>query len=134
MIQDQLWHESPEDALRSLIDRLGGFKKVGHALWPAMPIADASRKLMHCTDPERDHKLSLGELCALLAMGQKVGCHVAMRFLSQCAGYQDPQPIDPESELQRLEKAMADHMTGLRSLQRQFEDTVGRLHGVARNA
>lgn len=104
MHQESLWHESTEDALRSLVDALGGFKKVGAMLRPTLPVDQAGRWLAQCMDASRPEKLALEDLLFLLAEGRKQGCHVAATFLMRRSGYKDPEPLDVETELQRLQR------------------------------
>lgn len=104
MQQQVLWHESPEEALRSLVDALGGFKKVGAQLRPSLPADQAGRWLAQCLDSGRAEKLALDELLWLLAEGCRRGCHVASTFFMRQAGYKTPEPMDVETELQRLQR------------------------------
>lgn len=102
--QDALWHDTPEDAVRSLVDALGGFKRVGSSLWPALPVDSAGRRLAQCLDAERAEKLTLSELLMLLRLGQQRSVHTAAAFFMEAAGYRAPEPIAPrdaQAELQR---------------------------------
>lgn len=103
-IQQDLWHESIEDALRSVIDGVGGFKKVGVALWPALPVEDAGRKLANCLRRDRPEKLSLDELLLVLKQGREAGVHVGMAFIAQMTGYEEPRPTDPQSQHEKLQR------------------------------
>lgn len=113
--QQDLWHDTPEDALRSAVDALGGFKKVGSELWPALPIEQAARRLAQSLDADRAEKLSLAELCLVLRMARAAGVHVAASFLMADAGYGEPVPVDPLTEQQKLQR---EFLTGLASLQK----------------
>lgn len=102
--QQNLWHDTPEQALRSAVDALGGFKRVGSEIWPALPADAAGRKLSQCLDDDRPEKLSLSELCMVLRMARTKGIHVAAAFLMTDAGYADPVPVDPETEKEKLQR------------------------------
>lgn len=104
MTQQALWHETFEDALTDLVSALGGPKRVGSALWPVLPVEDAARKLAHCLDRNKSNKLSPDELLVILTMGREAHCHLAVTFLNRATGYADPVPVDPESEVQRLQR------------------------------
>ncbi|WP_018935677.1 MULTISPECIES: hypothetical protein [unclassified Thioalkalivibrio] len=104
MKQEDLWHDSLEEALRTVVMALGGPKRVASDLWPGKSITDGARHLNHCLDTERAEKLSLGELVWLLQAGSRAGVHTAMAHLAESAGYAEPKPVTPEeqqSELQR---------------------------------
>lgn len=113
--QESLWHESIEDALRSVIDGVGGFKKVGAVLWPALPVDDAGRKLAKCLHRERPEKLSYDELLLILRLGREEGVHVAMAFIAQQAGYETPQPSNPQTEHEKLQR---DFVRGVQEMSR----------------
>lgn len=103
-LQQPLWHDSAEDAFRSLVDAIGGFKRVGCELWPALPADQAGRRLAQCLDADRPEKLTLAETAMLLRRGRMAGVHTAATFLMRDAGYADPVPVDPETEKQRLQR------------------------------
>jgi hypothetical protein len=49
--------ESFNDALIECVKAAGGSKAVGVALWPAMGVEAAQRRLLACLNPERNEKL-----------------------------------------------------------------------------
>lgn len=104
MDQQELWHDTLEDALRTVVDAAGGPKKVADKLWPSMPLADAARKLNHCLDPERAEKLTPREIQLLLQWGREHNCHAAMVFLNRECGYHPPEPTDPETEIAKAKR------------------------------
>lgn len=103
-VQGSLWHESFRDALRDLVSVLGGFKAVGSRMWPAKPADEAGRHLADCLNTAKPHKLSLEELEWLLCEGRRANCHIGMHYLAHRADYECPSPVDPETELQRLQR------------------------------
>lgn len=127
MTQNQLWHDTFEDALRAILDAAGGPKKVAADLWPSKSLSDAHRRLLHCLDPERDQKLSLDELVWLMAKGREVGCHTAMAYIARACGYADSVPVDPEDERAELQRAF------LESVKAQ-KDILKRMEALARAA
>lgn len=121
MTQNQLWHDSFEDALRAVLEAAGGPKAVASEMWPSKPFAEAHRRLLHCLDPERDQKLSLDELRWLIAKGREVGCHTAMAFLARDCGYTDPVPVDPEDERAELQRAFLASMKAQKDILKRME-------------
>lgn len=104
MNQQSLWHEEPEEAMRALIDALGGPKKVGLDLYPDKPMEEARRLVLKWCDPDRQEKPSLTQLLFLLRKGRAVGCHVFAAFLLRQSGYDDPRPVEPTDELAELQR------------------------------
>lgn len=102
MDQQDLWHDSLEEAQQAAVIAIGGPKKVGAMLWPTMKITDAARKLNHCLDPERPEKLSAGEFELLGQCAREASCHTIMAYLARRWGYQKPLPIQPEDEQAKL--------------------------------
>ena len=124
--QSLLWHDTPEDALRSAVDSLGGFKKVGSALWPSIAVDAAGRKLSQSLDSDRAEKLSLSELCMLLRMARASGVHVAASFLLMDAGYAQPVPIDPESEKEKLQRQFINATATLAAMASRIQSLAAR--------
>lgn len=111
--QQPLWHESLEDALRSVVDFLGGPKVIGTQVWPTKAPQDAARYLNHCLDPERQEKLAPGEIVWILREGSKAGCHVGMHYLNETCFYDRAKPVskeDRKAELHRQFNETAEHM------------------------
>lgn len=102
-MQQELWHDTFEDALRSTVEACG-VKRVAAEFWPEKPIADATRLLLHSLDSGRSEKLSASQIALIIERGREAGCHIAMAYLCQRASYADPQPIDPEDEKARLSR------------------------------
>lgn len=100
MNQSALWHDSLYDAVRAAVDAIGGPKKVGALLWPAKPLAEAQRRLLHCLDPERDHKLSLDEFELIFVEARKADCHTIAQYLAG-HGYK-VEPTNPRDEHDQL--------------------------------
>lgn len=101
MNQQPLWHEYPEDALRAVIDALGGPKKVGGALMPDKPVDDARREVDGWCDRHRKEKPTLSQLCWLIEEGRKTGCHVLIQYFGSSYRVEAIEPRDELAELQR---------------------------------
>lgn len=105
MDQPYLWHDTLEEAFQDVVSALGGPKKAAALLWPSLfkrSPNDAARKLSHCLDHERAEKLSFDEILLLGEKGREVNCHTIMHFLAKYWGYQDPMPLDPKTENEKL--------------------------------
>lgn len=120
MTQCRLFHETAEEALSSLIDVLGGYKRVAGEMWPSMPLEEARRRLADCLNPTRAHKLELSEIVWLLKKGRAAGQHVAMAFINDACGYDKPNPVDPETEVARLQREFTESVNRLSDIQRQL--------------
>lgn len=121
MSQQPLWHENIEQALSTLVDAMGGFKRVGAEMWPTMSADEAGRRLADCLNPARSHKLALSELCWLLAKGRGIENHIAMAFLNEHAGYAPPVTIEPEDEFQKSQRLFARSVEHLTELAQKLE-------------
>lgn len=127
MQQHALWHDSTEDALRSLVDQLGGFKRIGSSLRPSMSADQAGRWLAQCLDSTRPEKLGLDDLVWLLAEGRRKGCHVAAAYILRTAGYKAPEVLDAETELQRLQRQFVEATQALSLIGREIEAVAGQV-------
>jgi hypothetical protein len=102
MDQPPLFVESIYDALRAIVNHVGGPKTVGAALWPAKSVDDARRQLLDCLNPERHEKLDPDQLVLLFRMGREAGFHVSKHFFDTETGYLPSTPADPTEEQARL--------------------------------
>lgn len=100
--QPELFHETLNDALREIVDLLGGAKKVAPAMRPEKTVDAGARWLLDCLNPDRDHRLDPDQVQWLLREGRRIGCHSAMRFLARECGYAEPVPIDRGDQVQHL--------------------------------
>lgn len=95
--------ESFGDALVEAIKALGGSKKVGADLWPAMEVGAAQRKLIACMSDSRPEKLSTDEVMFVLRKAREAGCHVAIEWLCAELAYSRPQPIARADARERIQ-------------------------------
>jgi hypothetical protein len=116
--QQELWHDSLEDALRDVVHALGGTKEIGYRLWPGKGPQEASKYLSRILDSTRAEKPTLGELLLILKWGREAGVHTAMGYIAQETGYK-AEPVEPEDERA--------------ALQREFNDSVKRLEKIQRD-
>lgn len=119
-MQNQLFYDTYEDAIRDTVMALGGFKKVGNMLWPAMPVDDAGRKLAHCLNTDKREKLDLGELSLIRKAGRQVGVHILAHYEMRDSGYAEPQPLAPEDEAAQLQREFITAVKALDGIQQRL--------------
>lgn len=124
MTQDTLWHDTFEDALRDVVQALGGPKRVASQLWPGKGLQEAARYLNHCLDVERNEKLSPGEIIWIMRAGAQAGCHVAMTFIADSCLYERPRPVTRRDREAELRQQFVESVQQLEILRREME----RLH------
>lgn len=115
--QIPLFYDTYEDAIRDCVTALGGNKKVGNMLWPAMPVDEAGRKLAHCLNTDKREKLDLGELRLIRREARKAGIHILAHYEARDAGYAEPQPLTPEDEAAQLQKEFIASVKALEAIQ-----------------
>ena len=116
MVPQSLFYETFPDALKAVVQALGGAKPVGSKLWPEKTPDAAARQLNDCLNEARPEKLSPEQVLWLLAAGRKVGCHAAMNYLAREAGYSDPMPVEPEDERARLQREFIEAQKAMQAL------------------
>ncbi len=112
-----LFYDTYEDAVRDCVTALGGLKRVGNLLWPAMPADDAGRKLAACLNADKREKLDLGELRLIRREARKAGVHILMHYEARDAGYTEPTPMNPEDEAAQLQREFIASVKALEVLQ-----------------
>ncbi len=116
------FYDCLEDALKSLVQRLGGAKAVGAALFPEKSPDSAARALLDCLNPERAEKLSAGQILLVLRMGHEAGIHDAKRYIDAETGYETVPVTRAEQEdrlvsvIDSASKTMRDAMQALARL------------------
>ncbi len=119
-MQIPLFYDTYEDAIRDCVTALGGNKRVGSMLWPAMPVDEAGRKLAHCLNAEKREKLDLGELRLIRREARKAGIHILAHYEARDAGYSEPMPLNPEDEGAQLKREFIASVKGLERLQERM--------------
>lgn len=114
---ERLFYDDVNDALRTVIQSLGGSKAVGMRIWPEKAPDAAGRLLSDCLNNAKPEKLSPDQVLALLRWGHDIGCHAGMQYLAQECGY-EIRPITPDAERDRLADAI---LTGARTLERALK-------------
>lgn len=114
------------DALQHAVTALGGYKKVGAALRPELPIEQAAQWLRDCLAPSRREKLSPEQVLLLIRMSRDAGVHGVMDYVALNTGYR-AMPVDADAQKQALQETIA---AGVELLNRQMA-ALNRLSSVA---
>lgn len=118
------FYEAPEDALRAMVQLLGGAKQVGARLWPDKSPDAAGRLLLDSLNPSRAEKLDVGQIMLILRMARDAGHHGAMGWIAGEVGY-EAKPVTRAEEADRLAlvveqstKTLSSALAALERLQR----------------
>jgi hypothetical protein len=101
MQSDLPFYESPEDALKSAVQELGGAKQVGAALWPDKTPDAARTRLLDCLNPARSERLDVTELMFVFRKARDAGCHGPFSWLCAEIGY-EARAVTKAEEVDRL--------------------------------
>lgn len=123
MSQPALFHESINDALRELVQALGGTKAVGARMRPELPADHAGRWLNDCLNMERREHLTPEQVVWLMASGRQIGAHGAINWLAGECGYSTPAPVEPEDERARLQREYIEAVRTMQHLTERIERT-----------
>lgn len=99
-----LVHDNLIDALREVINALGGIKAVAPRMRPSKTHDGACTWLKDCLNPDRREELHADDIVWLLREGRRVGAHAGMAYLCAEAGYAAPQPVEPADEAAELQR------------------------------
>lgn len=121
MEQEQLWHDTLEEAIRAAISALGGPKKVGPMLWPELSVEDARNRLNNCLNDSRREFLKGNQIQLISREARKVGCHTIAAFQNRDAGYADPVPVEPEDEKAKLQREFVQAVRHLKGVEQRLE-------------
>jgi hypothetical protein len=132
MQQQALFFECIEDALAVAIDALGGRKKVACEMWPDLPASQAHNMINACLNAERREKFSPSQVVWLAARAGQVGCHAVMQYMAREGGYAEPQPLEPEDELQALLREHNKLLEQSAAAAKRLEQVMARASSVPR--
>lgn len=99
-----LFFESTHDALRAVVQILGGYKKVAAQMRPELPADTAAKWLTDCLNPDRREQLHPDQFLMLLRMARQANYHQAMDYLAGELGYEAPRPVEPEDQYAALQR------------------------------
>ena len=120
-MQMGLMHESINDALSEAVSAAGGPKKVGPMLWPELPVDQAAGKLRDCLNTSRREHLTPEQMMLVGKVARQIGSHALALFMSREWGYADPQPIEPEDEVARLQREFVEATKALGAMAARIE-------------
>jgi hypothetical protein len=120
MFEDEL------DALRDLVQALGGAKKVGGAMRPELSVEAAAQWLRDCLNRDRRERFDPAHVVLLLRMGRAAGYHAAKHWLDLETGYEPSAPLEPEDARAKLQREFIASV----ELQRQLLERLERLGGA----
>lgn len=131
--QQTLFVESIEEALRDCVNALKGPKAVGVLLWPELSADLAAKRLNHCLDPDRPEKLELSQILLIAKQARAVNCHTIMAYLASELDY-ECKPVDPETEVQRLQREFIEAQRALSKLAEQINTKLADVSHMRRVA
>lgn len=108
------------EALREVVQALGGAKKIGVMMRPEKSANEASRWISDCLNAERREKFDPEQVMWLLREGRNIGCHSAMYFVGREAGYA-VEAIEPLDEMAELQRQFIDASKGLSKMAERIE-------------
>lgn len=123
--QQRLFFDDIHDALRTVVQALGGSKVVGAKLWPDKTPEGCARLVADCLNSAKPERFTPDQVLLLLRWGHEIGCHAGMSFIAQEAGY-EIRPITPDAQRDRLADAI---LEGTRTLERAVR-VAERLRGA----
>lgn len=132
--QTTLFVESIEEALRDCVNALKGPKNVGVMLWPELSADRAGRDLADCLQPDAARKLSLDQIELLIRAARAQSCHAPLTYLCQANSYAAPVAVDPETEVQRLQREFIESQRQLTKLAEAINQKLADVASIRRAA
>lgn len=126
-MQLSLMHETMNDALRESVQAIGGSKKVGAMMWPELPVDHASTKVRDCLNSERRERFNPEQVLLIMRLARQAGCHALAAYMMREAGYADPQPVEPEDEVAKMQREFVEATRTLANLAAKIESTQARV-------
>jgi hypothetical protein len=123
-----LFFDSTSDALRAIVQVLGGYKKVAAQMRPELPADTAAKWLTDCLNPERREKLDPDQFLLLLRLARQAGYHQSMAYVASEVGYEEPRPIEPQDQFAALQR----EFVNATKVQAQILERMERLAGPVR--
>lgn len=132
MHQEPLFLEDVNEAIKALVQALGGPKKVGLLLRPELTLDGASTWLRDCMNPDRRERLSPEQLILLMKLGRQANCNVLAAFLMGEAGYQEPHPLEPVDEYAELQREFIKYAKAQEAIAARLERAAEAVRTVVR--
>lgn len=128
-MQAALFHDTIFDAIGADIAAIGGFKVTAGKLWPAENPTTAAAKLRNAINPEQAQKLCPQEVLQIKRFAREVGSFATINYEAQQLGYSVTW-IDPEDELERIERENNELLKELLRRQERLEQLRTRVRAV----
>jgi hypothetical protein len=122
-MQERLFFDDVNDALRDVVQALGGAKRVGPVLWPEKTVDQAGHLLMACLNVERKERLTPEQVFLLLKMARQANFHAAKFWMDAELGYEQGKPVNPQDKQAELQR---DFIASVQ-LSRQLADRLEKL-------
>lgn len=115
-----LVHEESTDLLKSLVNALGGAKKVGPRLYPSKSEEAAARTIYDNLNPTRDHAFDFDEIMTMLRWAREAGAHFAFYWICDQLTYSHAAPVSPEDQRAELHREFVNGVERLEQLARRL--------------
>ena len=132
MHQEPLFLEDVNEAIKALVQALGGPKKVGLMLRPELTLDGASTWLRDCMNPDRRERLTPEQLILLMKYGRQANCNVLAAYLMGEVGYKAPEPLEPVDEFAELQRAYIQSIEFQKTLAARMERAAEAVRTVVR--
>lgn len=123
--QQPLFCEDIYDALRAIVQQLGGAKVVGAKLWPHKSVEDARRLCLDCLNAERAEKFDPAQVVLLFRWSREANFHVAKHWFDAETGYKPAEPTSPSDELADLQRQFIASVHEQQTLVKRMERLAG---------
>jgi hypothetical protein len=123
-------HEDIYDAIGTAVLAAGGYKRVAGKLWPSKSPQSAYAHLKNCLRDDKAEKLDPAELVRIMQMARDVGEHAVMHHLADACHYTRPEPVDPETERDRLHREVLEMGGRLERMLAELRQADSRLRSV----
>lgn len=94
-------YDHPEDAIKALVQQMGGSKVIASQLWPDKTPDHAGRLLNDCLNIHRPEKLDISQIMMILYLAKEQGRHSTMKWIAGELGY-EVHPITKQEKMDRL--------------------------------
>ena len=124
MTPQALWYDDILDAIKADAIAIGGkgwAKSVGLLLWPEKTADGAQRQILDCLNPDRNQRLTPEQLTLIIREARKVDSFCTIAFICGDAHLSMPQPVDPESEKDRLRREVVNAANTFKQLVERLE-------------
>jgi hypothetical protein len=121
--QPDLWHDTFEDALKSVLTAVygkGWNKKAAAEMWPTDDCYDKGKYLEKALTTGRNEKLGLSEIVWIIRKGRDAGIHTAFAFLASECNY-EYRAVEPEERKAELVDRVSALLAQAAQLTKQLE-------------